>query len=212
MPFRLSNAPAVFQALINDILRDMLNHLVFIYLDNILIFSEMLERHMWGWYWRGCPTTSYMSSLKNVSFMFLKPILWVLSSLSGSFSRTQPKLSSGGVAHTDHPQAAATLPGIRQHLSEIYPWLQPCHRPLSQLTSPCTPFLLAPSVEAAFWRLKWLFMHAPVLLHPDSARQFVLEVDASDSGVWSSSLCAAMPLTSLLFSAAHPCQAKLWCR
>lgn len=28
MPFGLSNTPAVFQALINDILRDMLNHFV----------------------------------------------------------------------------------------------------------------------------------------------------------------------------------------
>lgn len=34
MPFGLTNAPAVFQALINDVLREFLNHL-----DDILIFS-----------------------------------------------------------------------------------------------------------------------------------------------------------------------------
>lgn len=38
MPFGLTNAPAVFQALINDMLRDMLNRFVFVYLDDILIF------------------------------------------------------------------------------------------------------------------------------------------------------------------------------
>lgn len=40
MPFGLTNAPAVFQNLINYVLGDMLNKFVFIYLDDILIFSR----------------------------------------------------------------------------------------------------------------------------------------------------------------------------
>lgn len=39
MPIGLPNAPAVFQALVNDVLRDMLNEFAFVYLDKILIFS-----------------------------------------------------------------------------------------------------------------------------------------------------------------------------
>lgn len=39
MPFRLTNAPALFQSLINDILKDMISKFVFLYFDNILIFS-----------------------------------------------------------------------------------------------------------------------------------------------------------------------------
>lgn len=45
MPFGLTNAPAVFQALVNDVLRDMINQFVFIYLDDILIFSKDLTTH-----------------------------------------------------------------------------------------------------------------------------------------------------------------------
>lgn len=45
MPFRLTNAPAVFQALINDVLWDMLNQLDVVYLDDILIFAGSLEEH-----------------------------------------------------------------------------------------------------------------------------------------------------------------------
>lgn len=46
MPFGLTNAPAVFQALVNDILRDMLNIFVFVYLDDILIFSKSMSDHI----------------------------------------------------------------------------------------------------------------------------------------------------------------------
>lgn len=46
MPFGLTNCPAVFQCLINDVLRDMLNKFVFVYLDNIVIFSQSISQHI----------------------------------------------------------------------------------------------------------------------------------------------------------------------
>ena len=45
MPFGLTNAPAVFQAGINDVQRDFLNWFMFVYLDDIVIFSPSLEAH-----------------------------------------------------------------------------------------------------------------------------------------------------------------------
>ena len=45
LPFGLTNAPAVFQALVNDVLGDLLNTCVVIYLDDILIFSRTPEEH-----------------------------------------------------------------------------------------------------------------------------------------------------------------------
>ena len=44
--FGLSNAPAVFQALVNNILRDMLHRTVFMNLDDILIFSLSPAEHV----------------------------------------------------------------------------------------------------------------------------------------------------------------------
>lgn len=45
MPFGLTNVPAVFQALVNDVLRDFINRFVFVYLDDILIFSKSHSEH-----------------------------------------------------------------------------------------------------------------------------------------------------------------------
>lgn len=46
MPFGLNKAPTIFQALINDVLREYLNKFVFVYLDDILIFSRSMEEHI----------------------------------------------------------------------------------------------------------------------------------------------------------------------
>lgn len=43
MSLGLTNTPASFQALINDVLQDMLNRFVFVYLDDILISSKTCE-------------------------------------------------------------------------------------------------------------------------------------------------------------------------
>lgn len=46
MPFGLTNAPAVFQTLVNDVFRDLFNVCVFVYLDDILIFSKSRQEHV----------------------------------------------------------------------------------------------------------------------------------------------------------------------
>lgn len=46
MPFGLKNAPATFQKLINSVLREYLNRICVVYLDDILIFSTSLKEHI----------------------------------------------------------------------------------------------------------------------------------------------------------------------
>jgi hypothetical protein len=46
MPFELTNAPASFQGLINDVLRPFLDRFALGYLDDILIYSNSLDEHV----------------------------------------------------------------------------------------------------------------------------------------------------------------------
>jgi hypothetical protein len=45
MPFRLTNVPATFQTIINNILREHLDKFIIVYLDDILIYSETFEEY-----------------------------------------------------------------------------------------------------------------------------------------------------------------------
>lgn len=48
MPFGFTNAPVVFQALVNDVLCYMINKFVFVYLDGLLLFSHSLQEHIYN--------------------------------------------------------------------------------------------------------------------------------------------------------------------
>ena len=46
MPFKLTNAPATMQALVNDVLREYLDVFYIAYLDDILIYPKTLKEHI----------------------------------------------------------------------------------------------------------------------------------------------------------------------
>ena len=47
MPFGLMNVPAAFQHFMNDIFGNLLNVCMLVYLDDILIYSNSEEEHIW---------------------------------------------------------------------------------------------------------------------------------------------------------------------
>ena len=186
MPFGLTNAPAVFQALVNDILRDMLNHFIFVYLDDILIFSRNMEEHVQH------VRLVLRRLLENKLFVKAEKCDFHVTSVSflgfiieqGQVKTDPAKVQA--VAEWPKPTTRKQLQRFLGFANFYRRFIRDYSRvaaPLTQLTSPAIPFTWTPEVDIAFDTLKQLFTSAPILTHSDPSLQFVVEVDASDSGV-----------------------------
>ncbi|KAL2089934.1 hypothetical protein ACEWY4_014622 [Coilia grayii] len=186
MPFGLTNAPAIFQGLVNDVLRDMLDRYVFIYLDDILIFSKTLEEHK--------------QHVRLVLRRLLENSLFVKAEKCEFHAKTVAFLGyivAEGAIQMDPAKVSAVaswpIPATRKQLQQFLGFANFYRRfirnysavaaPLTALTSTKRPFCWTTATDNAFTTLKNKFTSVPILQVPDPERQFVVEVDASDIGV-----------------------------
>ena len=186
MPFGLTNAPAVFQALVNDVLRDFLDRFVFVYLDDILIFSSDLAEHQLH------VRQVLQRLLENKLFVKAEKCEFHVSSVgflcyiieSGQVKTDPDKIKA--VAEWPEPGSRKLLQRFHGFANFYRRFIRDYSRiaaPLTKLTSPAVPFRWTPEADQAFALLKDRFTSAPILVQPDSSLQFVVEVDASDIGV-----------------------------
>lgn len=203
LPFGLVNAPAVFQALINDVLRDMLNIFVFVYLDDILIFSPSLQVHV--------------QQVRRVLQRLLENKLYVkaekCSFHASSVTFLGSVISAEGISMDPAKVQAVTdwpVPDSRVALQRFLGFANFYRRfirgfsqvaaPLTALTSVKSRFRWSESAQRAFDVLRGLFTTAPILLTPDCTKQFIVEVDASEVGVG-----AILSQRSVTDGQIHPC-------
>ncbi len=203
LPFGLSNAPAVFQDLVNSVLGDMINQFVFVYLDDILIFSPSLQVHT--------------QHVRRVLQRLLENKLFVKAEKCEFHAESVTFLghiiSTRGIKPDPAKIEAVAMwpvPDSRKALQRFLGFSNFYRRyirnfgqiaaPLTALTSTKVIFRWNPDAQVAFDALKSRFVSAPVLLVPDPESQFIVEVDASDVGVG-----AVLSQRSLCDGKVHPC-------
>ena len=186
MTFGLTNAPAVFQAMINDVLRDFLDHFVYVYLDNILIYSPDLDSH------HDHVTRVLERLLKNQLYVKAEKSVFHADTVSflgfivapGKVQMDPAKVSA--VADWPTPDSRKKVQqflGFADFYRRFVRGFSAIAAPLHALTSTQVQFHWSPEAERAFQILKHRFTTAPILTMPDPQRQFVVEVDASNEGV-----------------------------
>lgn len=186
MLYGLVNAPLIFQDFMHAVLWEYLNCFVIVYID-ILIYSRSLAEHRIN-------VRTVLAKLRQFQ-LFLKAEKCTFHQSSVHFlgyviDNTGIHMDEGKIeAITSWP-----LPSTIKELQRLLGFANFYRRFIknySTITSPITNLLRdkhkslswTPTATEAFATLKQAFTSAPLLVHPDPELPFVVEVDASTTGV-----------------------------
>ncbi|XP_069032460.1 uncharacterized protein [Embiotoca jacksoni] len=183
--FGRTNASAVFPALVKDVLRDVLNIFVLVDLGDVLIFSPDRDSHMQH-------VSRVLQHLENRLYVEAKKCEYHVSSVSflgfvvsnGSI-RIDPD-NVRFISKRPTPKSRKQLKDFLKltdfyhHFIHNYSFIA---APLHDLTSASVKFCWSSPANAAFHRLQKSFTSAPTLIIPDTRRQFIVKVNASDSDI-----------------------------
>ena len=184
MFFGLTNSPATFQTMMNEIFIDLIDRgVVIVYIDDILIFTETLEEHR--------KVTEEVLALlqkynlylnaKKCEFEKLKVEYLGLIISQGKIEMDPVKID--GVATWPEPACVKDVQsfvGFVNFYRRFIEAFAETARPLHQLTKKDTPWKWSTEEKAAFEELKKKVTSAPILIFPDPEKQYKVEMDASN--------------------------------
>jgi hypothetical protein len=186
LPFGLTNAPAVFMRLMNDIMRPLLDKCVVVFLDDILVYSHSHEEHQ----------------------QHLRRVLEILREHKLYAKLSKCEFGKSSVTFLGHVLSADGIHTEPNKIRAIESWPTPANVEelrsflglasyyrrfikdhakttvlLTRLLKKDVPFTWATDEQRAFERLKRALVTAPVLRSPDPDLPYVVTTDASDFAV-----------------------------
>ena len=180
VPFRLAQAPAYFQKLINDVLKGC--NFAMGYLDDIIIYSrseiEHLE-HLEEIFTR-LKTAGLKLKLEKCCF-FKKHIQYLGHLISADGIQPLPeKLESiAKMPAPKNPKEVKQFLGLVGYYRKFVPRFADISRVLTHLMKKDVEFKWTPECKNCFQILKEFLQHAPILRYPDPQASYTLYTDAS---------------------------------
>ena len=185
-PFRLSQAPAYFQLLIDKVLMGC-SSFAMGYLDDIIIFSKTEEEHLQHLEEIFVRLRKFGLKMKHEKCSFFKKHIQYLGHLVSEkgFEPLPEKLES--IRKMPAPRTAKEVKqflGLIGYYRKFIPRFTDISRPLTKLTCHNVVFEWTDQCSKAFNHLRELLMEYPILRYPNPTQGNILYTDASGIG-WS---------------------------
>ncbi|MCG7876478.1 MAG: DDE-type integrase/transposase/recombinase [Candidatus Thiodiazotropha taylori] len=183
MPFGLSNAPAIFQELMAVVLQG-LGHFATAYLDDILIFSETLEKHLShleAVFDRLC---QHGLKLKLKKCSFLQSETHYLGFIINSRGISPDPLKVEAIRSLPTPtcvREVRSFIGMSSYYRRFIPNFSEIAEPIIALTRKYARFKWSEQCQNSFDYLKQSLTVVPLLAYPDPNKPYTLYTDASNS-------------------------------
>jgi len=183
MPFGLTGAPATFQALINDVLRENLDRFCTAYLDDILIYSQNEKEHRQHVRWVLNQLRKAALPIKGEKCEFHKTEVeflgYIISDKGIRMDQRKVQAILEWPAPTNVKETQSFL-GFANFYRRFIRGYSGIVKPLTDLTRDEMPWEWGLEQQKAFQEIKKRFQEEPVLLQFDPAKKIKVETDASD--------------------------------
>ena len=193
MPFGLGNAPPTFQRLMQNCLGELNLTYCLIYLDDVIVFSDMPEEHLWRMHVVFDHLCEHSLKLKPSKCEVFKSEINYLAHHVSQKGVLPSKKNLESIAQCSPPDMytkVKSFVGLVGHYRHFIKGFAKIAAPLYDLTSgdnkdkKSEHVDLSPEAHEAFDRLKAACLQAPILSFPDFNKPFLLEMDASGRGRW----------------------------
>ncbi len=186
LPFGLTNAPATFQNLMNEIIPPELHDFCLVYLDDILIFSkspEEHERHLrlvldilrkHKLIARLCKCAFYKESIKWLGH--------IISEKGVAVDTRKTQAVQDWPVPTSVKELQSFL-GLANYFRKFMQGYSKLVAPLTGMLKKGLLFHWGPGQQEALDGVKFSLTNAPVLALPDFKKHFILQSDASGYGI-----------------------------
>ncbi|MBW0515128.1 hypothetical protein O181_054843 [Austropuccinia psidii MF-1] len=183
IPFGLTNAPASFQNLVNDIFADFLDIFVVVYLDDIMVFSSCEEEHV-------THVASVLQRLRENNLfskaskcVFHASSVEYLDNIVSSDALKMDASKAQQILNWPQPKNIKALQSFLGFANFYCCFIKNYSKKIMVLTSLLkkdSPFIFNEETLSQFQIIKEAFTTAPILSHFNPSLPAIVETDASD--------------------------------